>query len=65
MHKTDVENILSVEKGILINVSKSSEYEALRGKAIEEQRQKDRINNLEKDVSSIKSLLEQILRKVA
>jgi len=64
MHKTDVDNIVSNDNGILINVSKNSDYKKMRLKAIEEKRDKERINNLESEMASIKSLLKQILSKV-
>lgn len=64
MDKTDVEGICKASEGILVNVSKDSDYDKKRTKAIEEQRLKDRINTIENDISSIKELLTQILSKV-
>lgn len=63
-YKTDHPGILRPSQGILINTKPSTEYEKLRAKAILEQRQQERINNLETKMASIESMLEQIFKKV-
>ena len=63
MHNTDVEGIKSVTPGILTNVKESS-YMQIKREMIEKAREKERINNMEKDITSMKEMLKQILAKV-
>ena len=63
MHNTDVEGIKSVTPGILTNVKESS-YMQIKREMIEKSREKERINNMEKDIMSMKEMLAQILAKV-
>ena len=64
MHNTDVEGIKSVTPGILTNVKESS-YMQIKREMIEKAREKERINNMEKDIMSMKEMLTQILTKVS
>ena len=64
MHNTDVEGIKSVTPGILTNVKESS-YMQIKREMIEKAREKERINNMEKDITSMKEMLKQILTKVS
>jgi len=64
MHKTDVEGIEILSNGILINVKSESSYHQQRIKAMEEIKQKERINNMEKDIASMREMLSTILTKL-
>lgn len=64
MLKTDVEGIYTDNEGVLIS-KKESSYLSKRAEKIEEERQRSRINKLEKDVSEIKEMLSKILQHVS
>jgi len=64
MYKTDIQGINAISRGVFTNTDKGDEYTRLKAKAINDLQEKERINNIEKDVSNIKDMLELILQKV-
>jgi len=64
MLNTDVDGIKQASKGVLVSDAPPSTYEAQHRRMLEQQRDKERINMLEQDVSTIKDMLQQILNKV-
>jgi len=64
MHNSDIDGIRVVAPGILSNVTESS-YMQIKREMIEKARNADRINNMEKDIMSMKDILAQILTKVS
>jgi len=64
MHKTDVENILQERPGILISTAKPTGYSIQHKKMRELEADRIKINTLEAEMSSIKSMLQEILNKV-
>ena len=65
MLNTDVPEIMKDGEGVLISVAKPSAYFSQRQKALEQLRDKERINNLEKKLSNIESLLQQLINQKA
>lgn len=64
MHNTDVDGIKSAGKGILISDTPPTKYEEQHRRMLEAQRDKERINKLEQDMSTMMDMLQQILNKV-
>ena len=65
MIKTDIDGIHVAQPGVLINTMQDSSYMAQKRRMIDEAHQKERINNIEKDVTDIKQMLSAILTKVS
>ena len=64
MLKTDYPDIMSVRKGVLINVSNDIvRYTEEKNKKIDEMQTKTRINTLESKLNNIEQLLQQLLQK--
>ena len=61
--KTDVKGIMSLRKGILMNVSDDNiRYNKELDKKLEEIKTKDRINILENKLDNIESMLLQLIK---
>jgi len=64
MLKTDHTDIMSVRRGVLINISDDIvRYTSEKNKKIDEIQTKTRINTLESKLSNIENLLQQLLQK--
>lgn len=64
MRKTDVENIVSIQKGVMENVSDDIiRYNEAKRRKIDEIHEKERINTLESKLNNIETLLQQLLQK--
>lgn len=68
MLKTDVDGINMIRKGVLVNTKSNKAYEdakkAAMLKAINIEENNNRINSLETDMRTMKSMLETILSKL-
>ena len=68
MLKTDVDGINMIRKGVLVNTKSNKAYEDAKKvamlKAINIEENNNRINNLEYDMRTMKSMLEAILDKL-
>ena len=68
MLKTDVDGINMIRKGVLVNTKSNKAYEdakkAAMLKAINIEENNNRINSLETDMRTMKSMLEAILGKL-
>ena len=63
MIRTDVKGIMSVKKGVLINVSDDNiRYSKELDKKLEEIKTKDRINILENKLNNIEDMLLQLIK---
>ena len=66
-HKTEIEGIVSPQKGVFLDHSIKGDYEIARKMAMIEKEKKSqlesRINIIENDISSIKDMLMLLLRK--
>lgn len=67
MHRTDVDGIVSIQRGVLINTIQD-DYAIKHKIALAESNKKveleNRINSIENDMSIIKGMLVEILRKI-
>ena len=64
MLKTDYPDIMSVRRGILIDVSNDIvRYTSEKNKKIDELHTKNRINTIESKLDGIENLLKQLLQK--
>jgi hypothetical protein len=64
---TDVEGIVSIQRGVLINTIQDDykiKLEIAKNDLRRKQELESRINSIENDVSSIKDMLTEILRKI-
>lgn len=64
MLNTTIEGIKCISPGVLTNTEESS-YLKTKKEMIMKAIEKERINNMEKDISDMKAILSQILLKVS
>lgn len=65
MHNTEIDHIKAIQKGIFVNTSTNTDYEKMKRKIIESNRQKEEINTLKSKMASIEDILARILKKVS
>lgn len=66
-NKTDVDGIVSTQRGVLINTTHDDyaiKYKIALAESNRKKETEERINIIENDVSSIKDMLIEILRKI-